>query len=414
MTRPRVAFVIQRYGVEISGGSEALARKVGERLLGSYDIEVITTCAVDHLSWKNALPEGETSVNGVTVRRFPVTEERNLKAFHQIYDRIPFEQLSHDEERSMIHFQGPYTPALADFVERSRDRYDAVVFFTYMYWPTVVTLPSVKEKALFVPTAHDEHSFYLHILDELFSLTPHLLFNSEEERFLTLRRFNLPSGTGRVAGMGIDEPEAGDYDESWFPLQERLHGKRVLTYVGRVENGKGCDELVEFFLRYVREEKREDVRLLLLGKRTLPLPPHPQILSPGFVSEYVKYQALARTDIAVAPSPFESLCIAALESWMHRRPVLANGRCPVLTGHCVRSNGGLWYTSYAEFREAVKLLLDSPDLCAGLGDNGRNYVERNYAWPVIEQVWREEIDGVISKQSAAAARSRASGRNGAG
>ena len=394
--RPKLAFVIQRYGTEITGGSEALCRKVAERLQQHYSIDVLTTCALDHLSWKNVLPAGESIVNGVTVRRFPSAEERNLCKFHEIYDHIFTRQITEQEERRLIEHQGPVCPALTAYIERNQASYDAFVFFTYMYWPAIVGLPLVKNKAIFVPTTHDETSLCLHILDDLFHATPHMLFNSEEERFLTLRRFNLPSSTGRVAGMGIEEPEPGHPDETWSSLAARLHGNRVLTYVGRVENGKGCDELVDFFLRFVEESGRRDLLLLLLGKRTLPLPPHPQILSPGFVSEYVKYQALDSTDIAVAPSPFESLCIAALESWMHRRPLLVNGRCPVLTGHCIRSNGGLWYTNYAEFREALKLLLSDTGLAQKLGGNGRTYVGQNYRWPVIEQIWRDEIDSVMT------------------
>lgn len=396
MSRSRIAFVVQRYGTDITGGSEALARVTAERMKQHFDVEVLTTCATDHLSWKNVHPAGASMINGVRVHRFPVEGERRLLDFHSIYDRIFTQQLSEAEEESMLRHQGPVAPALIEHIKKERSRFDAFVFFTYMYWPVVIGLPEVKNKALFVPTAHDEASLYLHLLDKLFRATPHMLFNSEEERFLTLRRFTLPSTTGRVAGMGIDEPQPGKPDEEgWESVRRRMEGRRVLTYVGRVENGKGCDELVEFFLRYTKEEKAEDLLLLLLGKRTLPLPPHQQIFSPGFVSEYVKYHALADTHVAVTPSPFESLCIAALESWMHRKPVLANGRCDVLTGHCTRSNGGLWYANYPEFREALSLLLKDQQLRDSLGYQGRRYVMDRYRWPVIEDIWRESIQQVI-------------------
>ena len=41
------------------------------------------------------------------------------------------------------------------------------------------------------------------------------------------------------------------------------------------------------------------------------------------------------------PSYFESLSMVALEAWALGRPVLANGRCDVLKGQCIRSNAGL-------------------------------------------------------------------------
>lgn len=391
--RRRVAMVVQRYGLEITGGSEMLCREIAERMSRRYDVEVLTTCATDHLSWKNVLPTGVSTVNGVQVRRFASKEERRLIDFHKIYDRIFLEQLSAAEEHEMLRLQGPYCPALIDYIRGNHRQYDAFIFFTYMYYTTVYGMPLVKDKSIFVPTAHDEASLYLRILDDLFHSTPNILFNTEEERFLVQRRFNLPGAAGRVAGTGIDDPRPGEPDDLWDKeLRTRLEGRQVLTYVGRVENGKGCDELVDFFSRFLSEQKRTDLTLLLLGKRTLPLPPHPHILAPGYVSEYVKFNALSTSAVAVAPSPFESLCIAALESWMHRRPLLVNGRCPVLVGHCIRSNGGLWYTDYAEFRETLSLLLNDGVLRQTLGLQGRSYVESNYRWPVVEQVYAEELE----------------------
>jgi glycosyltransferase involved in cell wall biosynthesis len=245
---------------------------------------------------------------------------------------------------------------------------------------------------------------YVRVLDDLFLQTSRIMFNTEEERYMLQRRFNLPSSVGRIVGMGVEEPAAGAADALWDEeLRRNLDGKQVLTYVGRVENGKGCDELVDFFTRFIQEQKRTDLVLLLLGKRTLPLSPHPQIVSPGFVSEYVKYHALASSDVAIAPSPFESLCIAALESWMHRRPLLVNGRCPVLVGHCVRSNGGLWYSNYGEFREALRMMLAESGLRRALGENGRQYVEQNYRWPVVEQAYIEELENLFASRQTAVA-----------
>lgn len=395
LNKARIAFIIQRYGDQITGGSESHCRQIAERLAQDYRVEVITTCATDHLNWDNVLASGESKLNGVTVRRFQTIEGRQPRRFHEIYDRIFQVSLSSEEEFQMLRYQGPYSPELVQYVRGHRDDYDAFIVFTYMYYTAVHTLPILKSKAVFVPTAHDEASLYLHLFDDVFQQTPHILFNTQEERNLLQRRFNLPGSVGRVVGLGIEEPDAGPADDAWEPLRRQLEGKQVLTFIGRVENGKGCEELLEFFLRFVREEKREDLLLLLLGKRTLPIDPHPQILSPGYVSEYVKFHALRMTDVAVAPSPFESLCMAALESWMHERPLLVNGNCPVLVGHCLRSNGGLWYMNYAEFRQSLGWLLKDAKMRAALGSQGRAYVRQNYRWEVVEQAYREVLGEVI-------------------
>jgi glycosyltransferase involved in cell wall biosynthesis len=80
------------------------------------------------------------------------------------------------------------------------------------------------------------------------------------------------------------------------------------------------------------------------------------------------------------PSPYESLSLVLLEAWALGAPVLANGRCRVLRGQCLRSGGGLAYLGYEEFAAAAGLLLERPDLRAALGRQGRAYVEREYAW----------------------------------
>jgi glycosyltransferase involved in cell wall biosynthesis len=151
-------------------------------------------------------------------------------------------------------------------------------------------------------------------------------------------------------------------------------------------------------MRFLKETG-SNVVLLLLGRRTLAVPGHPQILSPGYVSEYVKQRAIERSDVVAAPSPFESLGMAALEALLAERPLLVNGRCDVLVGHCMRSNGGLWYRSYEDFAEALARLLGDPELRRALGSQGRAYVESRYRWPVVLQHYREVLDAIMAPQT---------------
>jgi glycosyltransferase involved in cell wall biosynthesis len=83
--------------------------------------------------------------------------------------------------------------------------------------------------------------------------------------------------------------------------------------------------------------------------------------------------------------------MVTLEAWALGRPVLANGRCDVLRGQCRRSNGGLFYDNYAEFREGLKLLLSSARLRQALGENGRRYFEANYTWDIIEGKYLDTV-----------------------
>ena len=82
-TSRALAFVVQRYGAGVTGGSETLARAVAQRLAEDFDVTVFTTCARDYVTWRNELPEGRSREDGVDVLRFPVHEERDLAAFNR-------------------------------------------------------------------------------------------------------------------------------------------------------------------------------------------------------------------------------------------------------------------------------------------------------------------------------------------
>ena len=77
----KLAVVVQRYGLTINGGAELHARYIAERLARYADVEVLTTCAKDYVSWRNELPAGDDKVNGIVVRRFAVTRPRDAGDF---------------------------------------------------------------------------------------------------------------------------------------------------------------------------------------------------------------------------------------------------------------------------------------------------------------------------------------------
>ena len=113
-------------------------------------------------------------------------------------------------------------------------------------------------------------------------------------------------------------------------------------YVGRIDANKGCQELFDFFLRYLGASER-DLELVLIGTAAMPIPAHPRIRHLGFVDDRDKFDVLAAAEMLVMPSYYESLSMVALEAWALGRPVLANARCDVLLGQCLRSNAGLYY-----------------------------------------------------------------------
>ncbi|HKZ73653.1 MAG TPA: hypothetical protein VJ011_06275, partial [Steroidobacteraceae bacterium] len=136
----RIAFIVQRYGIEILGGSEYHCRLIAERMAGEHDVDVLTTCARDYITWANEYPEGSECINGVTVRRFPNAHTRDIDAFNRYSEWIFHNPHTRDAEMSWLEQQGPWCPALLDHLAAHSPSYDAVIFFTYLYAPTVLGL----------------------------------------------------------------------------------------------------------------------------------------------------------------------------------------------------------------------------------------------------------------------------------
>jgi hypothetical protein len=140
--------------------------------------------------------------------------------------------------------------------------------------------------------------------------------------------------------------------------------------------------------------------LVLIGTSILPIPSHPHIRHLGFVPDRDKFDAMAAADALIMPSYYESLSMVALEAWGLGRPVLANGRCDVLRGQCIRSRAGLYYESFEEFSETLFSMTSYRALNAGLGENGRRFYERHYAWPVIERKYGDMLARLVRENEA--------------
>src|SRR6185436_9398826 len=160
---------------------------------------------------------------------------------------------------------------------------------------------------------------------------------------------------------------------------------------GRIDENKGCKQLFEFFHSYLRQDEGR-LSLVLIGHSLLPIPSHPRIRHLGFLDDTDKFDAMAAADLLIMPSYFESLSMVALEAWALGRPVVANARCDVLKGQCLRSNAGLFYENYAEFLSVIQSLEKNRWLGATLGTNGRRFFHEHYEWPVIERKYIDLLE----------------------
>jgi glycosyltransferase involved in cell wall biosynthesis len=399
----KLAFIVQRYGTEILGGSEYHCRLIAERMADRHQVDVLTTCARDYITWQNDYPEGTDRVRGVTVRRFATTRTRDLDAFNKYSDWIFNTSHSRHDEVEWLKQQGPWSPGLVEYLERSHAQYDVLIFFTYLYAPTVMGIRVAPSKSLLVPTAHDEPAIRLGLYKEVFSSAAGIVWNTEAEKRFISSSFHLRAIVEDVVGCGVDMPEgeavADDGDRvglaptsrealaphiegaaNTFRRRHRMHGE-FLLYGGRIDPGKGCEELFEYFQTFLKEGG--DTTLMLMGTKLMPLPEDPRVRFAGMLPDEERLHALEAATVVVVPSPHESLSLLALEAFAVGTPVLANARSEVLVDHCRQSNAGLYYADRWEFVEALKLLMKDEPLRIAMGQSGQAYVNRYYRWSTI-------------------------------
>ena len=402
--RMKIAFINQRYGLEVAGGSEsytrAMAEHLAEHLKGKAEIEVLTSKASDYITWEDYYKVDVETINGVTVRRFSVKYKRSrvlqrgtgilMRHFH-----IHFKWL----EELRLKARGPYVPELVSYIREHKDEYDAFIFVTYLYYPAYFGAKEVYDKAWFIPTAHDEEPIYMNIYKELFTKVKGIIYLTSEEKSFVEGLFANKEIPNQVLGMGIDVKE--NADENRFREKYKISGDYLL-FAGRIEENKGCKELMDYFIRYKNEcceetgeeaeENHRGLTLVFMGKSLMEIPERSDIRHVGFVSDEDKYDGMKGARVICLPSRYESFSISLLEGMAYGNPALVNGNCDVLKGHVERSGGGFSYTNYEEFKAGLKKLLDS-DINAETGKKAAAYVREEYAWRRIIEQFCEMLNG---------------------
>ena len=397
----RIAIVVQRCDASVVGGSEALAWQYARLLSSRYEVEILSSTASDYMTWKNDLPAGVTLRDGIPVHRFPVEITRDkywfelharlLREVHATRERPRAERAYWREglEDEFIRFQGPYCPALHAHLAERQDRYAAIVFCTYLYPTTYFGIRGVApEKAILVPTLHDEPPAYLSVFAERYGRYPNRIWLTDSEQRVARRLWN--SDAGEVIGMAVEHTES---------TEPERRAKPYFLYCGRIEEGKGCRELLDAFFRF-RKHSRTDATLVLTGVDNMRLPQRGDIEFLGFVDEKRKLALMAGAAAFVLPSEYESFSIVTLEAMAQRTPVLVNGRCEVLHDHIERSGAGFDYRTPEELATAMErvLALDATER-ARMGDAGRRYVLDRYSEEHVRERLVDAVARVISRGS---------------
>lgn len=374
-----LACVVHRYGTDIAGGSEAHCRRIAERLAAHHTVTVLTTCARDHISWKSELPPGESTIGPVRVRRFPVVRQRSLHRFHDISE-IAFSGRATDaDQEQWFRENGPDAPELVEYLAAHGRAFDLVLFWAFRYATVYFGLPQVADRAILVPTAEDDPVIRMEATSRLLERPAGFVFLTPEEQELVERQRSVPLPPSCVVGSGF-EPAGPPVPRS--VLEPLGVTAPFMLYLGRIDPNKGCETLLQHFLRYAREHD-DAVQLVMAGPANMPLPEHPRIKRLGFVDERVREALLSNAMTLVVPSRYESLSLVLLEAWNHGLPAIVNGHCAVLKGQALRADAALYYRNYDEFARTLEYLIEHEDVARQLGRQGQAYVDREYRWPHV-------------------------------
>lgn len=409
----RFAFVTPRYGADIPSGAEHACRLLAERVCKRHDVDVLTTCARDPLTWKNEYSETFDRVRGVLVRRFAVNQTRDHDAFLRLSSRLFAEPHGRADEQDWVRGLGPSSPGLIDYLKRQNRSYDAVVFFSLYHATTVHGIATAPERSVVFPYLRLDPALRFGIWSEVLGSARAVGYLSEAERGLVRGYLRLFPVTAEVVGVGVDIPAQQTYprhqqdpadalseddDENGTPPEttqptdylagrgipfrrrHRLHGPFAL-YGGRVEPDNGCEEMLEYFDSFAAADG--DAALVLTGVKLMKVPEAPHIRTAGIVADRERMIAYEAAEVTLAPCPDDLLAQPVLESLAVGTPVLASARNEAAVEHCRRANAGLYYATREEFVESLQLMMTNTKLREQLGENGRQYIRRHYRWDVV-------------------------------
>lgn len=379
----RLAFVTPRYGEGVVGGSESVLREAAQGLAArGWQVDLLTTCAVDHHTWANAHPPGELVEDGVRVLRFPTVHDGDKAGRDTIEGRIQLGlPVTPDEQRVWLNGTFRVPDLFHHLVVHGRD-YRAIVVSPYLFWTTVSCSVVAPERTIVMPCLHDEHYAYLEIVRPVLTDPAQVWFLSEPERELGARLAG-PAGLAphHVTGAGVHVPPAGDAAKG---REMARTGRPFIYYGGRREGGKGWHELLGAFTRAV-VDYGVDIDLVTSGVGSVE--PAPVVASRVHDLGLLPYDELCHVFAAAAayvqPSRNESFSRTIMESWLAGTGVIANAASAVVAWHCRRSGAGITYRDPDELVQAMVVVGERPEALRALGPAGREYVLREYRWPVV-------------------------------
>ena len=259
-----------------------------------------------------------------------------------------------------VHAIGPsrgtyaYNAALVPWLQQHADRFDAVIVNGLWQYPGLATLTALRDgrAPYFVfphgmldpwfkrryPLKHLKKWLYWPWAEyRVLRRAAAVLFTCEEERLLARKSFWLYRSREAVVSYGTSSPpaDAEGLSKSFLTAYPALRGKRIVLFLGRIHEKKGCDLLIDAFAHIARQAP--DVHLVMAGPdqegwvaalqaRAQTLGVADRVSWPGMLSGDLKWGAFYASEVFCLPSHQENFGIAVAEALACGRPVLISDK----------------------------------------------------------------------------------------
>lgn len=395
-----IAIIIQRYQTGLAGGSELHCRIIAEMLSREHSVTILTTCARDYITWDNFYPAGESTQGKIRIIRFPAARSRDIDAFNRYSEELFLnKERSLEQEMRWIEEQGPLAPALADHIKEHVNSYDIALFYTYLYYPTVLGLEHA-DRSILIPTFHPEKPASLGIFKNTLPRAKGYIFNTREE-MLDFRRYGFLS-TDRyiIEGLPVDiliglsrDSESRGLEDPGFDPEKTAY----FLYSGRIDRQKGFYDILEYFRLMTRHGVLRTEKLIITGSGEL----EGEIdcsnaVFLGFVSDNLKYKLIKNALAVLVPSYMESLSIIALEAFYYGVPVIGRQSCAPVRGHIQKGRAGFLFSDFDSFRQSVVSLLSDRHYRKQMGENARIYVQNRYNSERIKKAYNSLFQSIAT------------------
>lgn len=378
--RGRIAFAPARMGPGMVGGAEIVLAQMARRLLArGWEVEVLTTCALNHHTWENVLPAGKSVEDGILIHRFPALTTPGSERAQLEQAILSGAELGLREQQRWIN-AGMRCPELFHHLLDHAQDYRTIIFSPYMNWTTFACSQVAADRSVLWPCLHDEPYAYLEVFQPLLTGVSGMLLQTPPEHDLAHRLVQTPAPHALV-GCGVEVPQG--YDPAGFRRRHGITG-RFLLYAGRREGAKNWETLLER-LAAIMVRRALPFSLVTMGAGPVRPPAviADRVIDVGFLPDDERDAAFAAADAYLQPSRHEAFSRTVMEAWLAGTLVIADGGSDVVRYHCERSGAGLLYEDELELEQCLAFLAAAPDTARQLAAGGRAYVLENYQWDMV-------------------------------